>query len=92
MSPLSRLTDAFQHPRAGLLLLRWTLALLMLPHGISKAIKGVSGIEQMLTGVGLPAFLAYGAYLGEIVAPLMLLAGFLVVPAALIIAINMLMA
>ncbi|MDO9404906.1 MAG: DoxX family protein [Polaromonas sp.] len=92
MSPLSRLSDAVQQPRAGLLLLRWTLALLMLPHGIAKAIKGVGGIEQMLTGASLPGFIAYGVYLGELIAPLMLLAGFLVVPAALVIAINMLMA
>ena len=46
----------------------------------------------MLVGKGLPGFLAYGVYLGEVVAPLLLLAGFWVVPAALVIFVNMLFA
>lgn len=89
MNFLNRL---FDHPRAGALLLRWTLAILMLLHGWAKITGGVGGIEGMLVAKGLPGWLAYGAYLGEVVAPLMLLAGFWVVPAALIIAINMLFA
>lgn len=82
----------FDQPRAGALLLRWTLAILMLLHGWAKITGGVGGIEGMLVAKGLPGFLAYGAYLGEVVAPLMLLAGFWVVPAALIIVVNMLFA
>ncbi|RYX96971.1 MAG: DoxX family protein [Comamonadaceae bacterium] len=83
---------AFQKPQAALLLLRWTLAILMLLHGIAKLSGGVEGIGGMLQGAGLPSFIAYGAYIGEVVAPLMLLAGLLVVPAALVIAFNMVMA
>ena len=64
----------------------------MLLHGVAKVINGVGGIEQMMAGRGLPTFLAYAAYIGEVIAPLMLLAGFLVVPAALLIATNMLVA
>ena len=83
---------ALQKPQAALLLLRWTLAILMLLHGIAKVTGGVAGISGMLQGAGLPGFIAYGAYIGEVLAPLMLLAGVLVVPAALIIAFNMLVA
>lgn len=86
------LNSLFDHPRAGTLLLRWTLAIFMLLHGWAKITGGVSGIEGMLVAKGLPGWLAYGAYLGEVVAPLMLLAGFWVVPAALIIVVNMLFA
>ena len=40
----------------------------------------------------MPAFLAYGVYLGEIVAPLMLIVGFAVRPAAFILLVNMVFA
>lgn len=86
---MNALNALFNHPRAGTLLLRWTLAILMIFHGWAKVMGGVGGIEGMLVGNGLPGFLAYGVYLGELVAPLLLLAGVWVVPAALVIAINM---
>jgi putative oxidoreductase len=59
----------------GILLIRISIGLLMLLHGISK-LNGVSFIEGMLTAKGLPEFLAYGVYLTEIVAPLLILIGF----------------
>lgn len=86
---MNALNKLFDHPRAGTLLLRWTLAILMIFHGWAKVTGGVSGIEGMLVGKGLPGFLAYGVYIGELIAPLFLLAGVWVVPAALVIAINM---
>ncbi len=89
---MKALNALFDHPRAGILLLRWTLAILMVLHGWAKVLNGVGGIEGMLAGQGLPSFLAYGAYLGELVAPLMLLAGVWVVPAALLIVVNMVFA
>lgn len=89
---LNKLNQFFDHPAAGVRLMRYTLALLMLLHGIAKVSSGVTGIEGMLVGKGLPGFIAYGAYLGELVAPLLLLAGVLVVPAALVIAVNMVFA
>jgi len=85
---MNALNNLFNQPRFGVLLLRWTLAILMIFHGWAKVTGGVSGIEGMLAGKGLPGVLAYGVYIGELVAPLMLLAGVWVVPAALIIAIN----
>lgn len=79
----------FYHPHAAMVLLRITLAILMLFHGWSKITNGVGGIENMLTNAGLPSFLAYAVFIGEVIAPLFLLVGLYVVPAALVVAINM---
>lgn len=86
---MKTLNALFDHPRLGTILLRWTLALLMIFHGWAKVTGGVGGIEGMLVGKGLPGFLAYGVYIGELIAPVFLLIGLWVVPAALVIAINM---
>jgi putative oxidoreductase len=76
----------------GKLLLRVTLGILILLHGIAKITTGVSGIEGMLTAHGLPAFIAYGAYIGEVLAPILLIIGFYSRVAALVIAFNMIVA
>lgn len=83
------LEQLFDHPRAGLLLLRWTLALLMLFHGWAKITGGVGGIEAMLVARGMPGWLAYGVFVGELLAPVLLLAGVWIAPAALLIVVNM---
>lgn len=82
----------FHHPKAALVLLRVTLALLMLRHGWAKIRYGIGSIEAKIESLGGPGFLAYAVYLGEVVAPLLLLVGLWVVPAALVIAVNMLVA
>ncbi|QXZ10220.1 DoxX family protein [Comamonas sp. Y33R10-2] len=82
----------FHHPKAALVLLRVSLALLMLLHGWAKIRFGIGSIEAKITDLGAPSFLAYAVYLGEVVAPLLLLVGLWVVPAALVIAINMVVA
>lgn len=87
-----KIFDAFHNPSAGITLLRWTLAILLLLHGIAKISGGVGFIEGMLGKAGLPGFIAYGAYIGEVVAPLLLLINRFVVPAALIIVVQMLFA
>jgi len=74
---------------SGKLLLRLAIAGLMLFHGIAKLTEGVEAVEGMLSNYSLPKFLAYGVYFGEIVAPLMILAGFLTRIAALVFAFNM---
>jgi putative oxidoreductase len=76
----------------GKLILRLTLGLLLLLHGIGKIIGGVGGIEGMVTGLGLPAEVAYGAYVGEVLAPLLVLAGWYSRVGAGLIVINMLFA
>lgn len=76
----------------GKLVLRLALGILILLHGIPKLTKGVDGIAGMLAAQGLPGVLAYGAYLGEVVAPVLLILGFLTRPAAALIAVNMVFA
>ncbi|GAA3983514.1 DoxX family protein [Comamonas faecalis] len=87
-----RLFNALHHPHAGAVLLRTVLALLILLHGWAKITGGVGWIAGMLQGHGLPGYLAYAVYLGEVVAPLLMLVGVWVAPAALVVAINMLVA
>lgn len=82
----------FHHPKAALVLLRVTLALLMLLHGWAKIRYEIGSIEAKIESLGAPGFLAYAVYLGEVIAPLLLLVGLWVVPAALVIAVNMLVA
>lgn len=77
---------------AGKLILRVTLGALIVLHGISKLTNGVSGIEGMLQGMGLPAFIAFGAYVGEVLAPILVLIGFYARVGAALIVVNMLFA
>lgn len=76
----------------GKLVLRLTLGILILLHGIAKLTNGIAPIEGMVTGMGLPAFIAYGVYAGEILGPLLLIVGFYARIGAALIAINMLVA
>jgi putative oxidoreductase len=76
----------------GKLILRLTLGIFMLLHGYAKIVKGVSGIEASLLSAGLPAWVAYGVYIGEVLAPLMIILGFYARIGGLIIVINMLFA
>lgn len=76
----------------GILFVRIAIGIPMLVYGISKLFSGVGFIETMLTEKGLPAFLAYGVYLGEVVAPILIIAGFRARIAGLVFAINCLTA
>lgn len=83
----SRLTDD-----TGKLIMRLALGVMILLHGISKLTNGVGFIEGALTSAGLPAVLAYGAYLGEVVGPILLILGLFGRIGAALIVINMLFA
>jgi putative oxidoreductase len=76
----------------GKLLLRLTLGVLMLFHGYSKIRHGVSGIEANLAGHGLPGWVAYGVYIGEAVAPLLVIFGWFARVGGILIATNMVFA
>lgn len=76
----------------GKLVLRLTLGILMLLHGIAKLSNGIGGIENMLVSHGLPAFFAYGVLVGEVLAPLLLILGFYARIGGVLIAINMVVA
>ncbi len=77
---------------AGTLVLRLTLGLLVLLHGLNKLTGGIGGIEQMIGGIGLPAVFAYGVLLGEVLGPLLLILGLYARIGAILIAINMVFA
>jgi len=76
----------------GKLIIRLTLGGLMLFHGIAKLIHGVGFIEGQLAGLGIPAIFAYGVFIGELLAPLMVILGYQTRIGALLIAFNMLVA
>ncbi len=73
----------------GKFLLRLAVGGLMIGHGINKISNGIEGIEGMLDAKGLPTFIAYGVYVGEILAPALLLVGLKTRLAALVLAGNM---
>src|SRR5690606_5497773 len=50
---------------AGKLVLRLTIGILILLHGLAKLMNGVGFIEGMLASRGVPAFFAYAVYVGE---------------------------
>lgn len=76
----------------GKLILRLALGLLILLHGVAKLKSGVGFVSGMLVSHGLPGALAYLAYVGEIVAPVLLIVGIFTRGAAWIVVINMLFA
>lgn len=76
----------------GKLILRLALGVLILLHGIAKISSGIDGITAMVTSAGLPDWVAWGVYVGEILAPLMVIAGWFSRIGAGIIAVNMVFA
>ena len=78
----------------GKLIVRLSVGGLMLFHGIAKIMHpgSLDFIGGMLAGYGLPAMLAYGVYIGEVLAPLMVIAGYQARIGGLIMAVNMLFA
>jgi putative oxidoreductase len=75
----------------GKLILRVSLAILMLFHGVAKIIypESLSHIADGLAQLGLPGFVSYGVYVGEVVAPLLVLIGIYTRLSALVVAFNM---
>jgi putative oxidoreductase len=76
----------------GKLILRITLGVLVLLHGISKLRGGIGWLDGMLANEGLPVFFKYGVYVGEVLAPLAVIAGWYSRIGAWLIAVNMLFA
>lgn len=80
------------NPDLAKLLLRLCVGGLMLFHGIFKITHGVDMYVSMLESKGLPGLMAYGVYIGEVLAPLLIILGYQVQIAALIVAFTMFMA
>lgn len=76
----------------GRLLLRLALGVLILFHGVAKLMNGIDPITQLVTSNGLPAFVAYGVYIGEVFAPALVILGWYSRIASLLIAGNMVFA
>ncbi len=74
----------------GKLLLRLTLAVLMLFHGVAKITGNIDFIRRLMEGHGLPGWTAYSVYLPEVLAPLLLIAGWYARVGAAVIALEML--
>jgi putative oxidoreductase len=74
----------------GKLLLRLGVGGLLLLHGIYKVQNGIGFVTESVMRAGLPSFLAYGVYVGEVAAPVLVVAGLLTRPAGLIIALDLL--
>jgi putative oxidoreductase len=76
---------------AAKLTLRLAVGILVLMHGIFKLQNpgAVDFIGGLFNNLGLPAFLAYLVYIGEVVAPIMLIVGFRVKLAAALVAITL---
>jgi len=74
------------------LILRVTLGVLILLHGIAKIKGGPGFILDVVGKAGLPSFIAYLVYIGEVLAPVLLIIGLFTRVAALIVAVNMLFA
>ena len=74
----------------GKLILRLGLGALLLLHGLAKLDGGVDWLAGMVSGYGLPSFVAYGVYAGEVIAPLLIILGIYTRIGGLIAVVNML--
>lgn len=81
-------------PDTGRLILRFCVGGLMLFHGLAKIMHpgSLDFIGGMLGANGLPAMLAYGVYIGEVLAPLMVIVGYQARVGGVLIVINMVLA
>jgi putative oxidoreductase len=70
--------NLIRNDNLGKLILRLTVGTLILLHGIFKILhpESLDSISKMLATINLPRPLAYGVFLGEVIAPLMVIVGF----------------
>lgn len=76
----------------GKLTLRLAIGILLLLHGIAKLLNGIGPIESMIAARGLPAVLAWAVYIGEVIAPLLLILGIYTRLGGLLVVANMVVA
>lgn len=92
MNELSKNKLLQRNPDLGILILRLSIGILMLLHGISKMTNGIGMIENIVVTNGLPAFIAYGVYIGEVIAPMLIILGVATRFSAVVFAVNCLVA
>jgi putative oxidoreductase len=76
----------------GKLVLRVSLGVLILFHGLAKVFGGPAFITGLVAKAGLPPAFGYLVYVGEVIAPLLVIVGLWTRAAATVIAINMVVA
>lgn len=84
--------ENFQNKDTGLLLQRLSIGILILFHGIANLTSNYSFIKSLLNDIGIPEFVAYSVFIGEIIAPILIIIGWRARLASSILAINMLTA
>ncbi len=91
---MTNLLPMFDNEDLGKLILRLSVAGMILFHGIAKILdpSSLGFIEGMLSGFGLPSFIAYGVYVGEVIGPVMVILGLYSRLGALAIVISMIFA
>ena len=82
----------FYNADVAKLLLRLSVGILMLFHGVDKIINGIGGVKHLTTSSGLPEFIAYGVYIGEVIVPIFIILGLYARVASVILGVNMLAA
>ena len=82
----------FSTESLGKLVLRLTVGVLLLMHGVHKLLTGIEPIKHMVAAYHVPELLAYGVYLGEILGPLLVILGVFSRCGAALIVINMIVA
>lgn len=80
-------------PKTGKLILRTTLGVIFISHGLPKLLGGVAGMGDFLAGLGVPlaGAVAWSVTLLEVAGGVLLLVGLLVPPVAVLLASHMLM-
>ena len=59
----------------GILFARLGLGVCLFMHGFAKILHGIGGVKGILAKAGLPEIMAYGSYVGEVIAPIMIILG-----------------
>ena len=76
----------------GKLVLRVSVAFLILLHGIAKMRHGLGDVADAMARLHLPVWVGNLIYVGEVLAPLMMIVGFWTRPAAALVAATMFVA
>ncbi|MEW7278509.1 DoxX family protein [Aquimarina sp. 2201CG1-2-11] len=84
--------EKFKNKDIGLLLQRLSIGILILLHGIANFTSNYSFIKSLLNDIGIPDFVAYSVFIGEIIAPILIIIGWRARLASLILGCNMLIA
>jgi len=79
---------------AGKLLLRLCVGVLMLFHGVAKIIHPayLENITRQVVEAGMPSWVAYGVFVGEVLAPLLIVLGLFARFGGILVAGNMVVA